>query len=86
MATTTSTTNLLVNNTTYLNTTKSSKFYSSKLLNSIEPIEISGFRKTAFYSEISTNFNVGDRVFILNGNYDSADFISRDKYTKYTDG
>jgi len=86
MATTTSASNLLVNNTTYLNTTKSNKFYSSKLHNYIEPIEISGFRKTVFYSEISTNFNVGDRVFILNGNYDSNDFISKDKYTKYTDG
>jgi hypothetical protein len=86
MATTTSASNLLVNNTTYLNTTKSNKFYSSKIHNYIESIEISGFRKTVFYSEISTNFNVGDRVFILNGNYDSNDFISKDKYTKYTDG
>jgi len=86
MATTTSASNLLVNNTTYLNTTKSNKFYSSKLHNYIESIEISGFRKTVFYSEISTNFNVGDRVFILNGNYDSNDFIDKDKYTKYTDG
>ena len=86
MTTTTTSTNLLVNNSTYLNTTKSSVFFSSKLLNYIEPIEIAGFRKTAFYSEISTNFNVGDRVFILNGNYDSDEFISKDKYAKYTDG
>lgn len=78
--------NSLKENTTYLKTAKSSKFYSSKLLNYVEPIDISGFRKTVFYSEINTNFNIGDRVFILNGNYDSNDFISQDKYTKYTDG
>ena len=78
--------NSLKENVTFLKTTNSSKFYSSKLLNYVEPVDISGFRKTVFYSEINTNFNVGDRVFILNGNYDSNDFISQDKYTKYTDG
>ncbi len=78
--------NSLKENVTYLKTEKSSKFYSSKLLNYIEPIEIGGFRKTVFYSEINTNFNIGDRVFVLNGNYDSNDFISKDKYAKYTDG
>ena len=71
--------NSLKENVTFLKTTNSSKFYSSKLLNYVEPVDISGFRKTVFYSEINTNFNVGDRVFILNGNYDSNDFISQDK-------
>ena len=83
---TSSTTNLLVNNVTYLNTTKDSVFYSSRLLNYVEPVEISGYRKTVFYSELNTNINVGDRVFILNGNYDSNEYIQQDKYTKYTDG
>ena len=64
----------------------SNKFYSSKLLNYTEPVEISGYIKTAFYSEINTNLNVGDRIFIVNGNYDSDNYISLDKYTKYTDG
>jgi len=83
---TSSATNLLVNNVTYLNTTKDTVFYSSQLLNYVEPVEISGFRKTVFYSELNTNINVGDRVFILNGNYDSNEYILQDKYTKYTDG
>jgi len=83
---TSSATNLLVNNVTYLNTTKDTVFYSSQLLNYVEPVEISGFRKTVFYSELNTNINVGDRVFILNGNYDSNEYLLQDKYTKYTDG
>ena len=78
--------NPLEDNITFQKTTISNKFYSSKLLNYVEPVEIGGFLKTVFYTEYNTNFNVGDRVFILNGNYDSGDFISRDKYTKYTDG
>lgn len=64
----------------------SNKFFSSKLLNYVEPFDFFGVDKTAFYSELSTNFKVGDRVFILNGHYDSDDFIKKDKYTKYTDG
>ena len=81
-----SSTNLLTNNTTYLNTATSSVFYSSKLINYVEPIEIAGYQKTVFYSELNTNFNIGDRVFILDGNYNSNDYITQDKYTKYTDG
>ena len=78
---TSSATNLLVNNVTYLNTTKDTVFYSSQLLNYVEPVEISGYRKTVFYSELNTNINVGDRVFILNGNYDSNEYLLQDKYT-----
>ena len=80
------TSNNLSNNITYLKTSKSNKFYSSRLLNYVEPVEISGYKKTVFYSEINTNLNVDDRIFIVNGNYDSDNYISLDKYTKYTDG
>jgi len=73
-------------NVTVRKTTSSNKFFASKLLNYVESVNISGFPKTVFYSELATNFNIGDRVYILNGFYDSADFISKDKYTKYTDG
>ena len=73
-------------NITVRKTTSSNEFYASKLLNYVESVNISGFPKTVFYSELATNFNIGDRVYILNGFYDSADFISRDKYTKFTDG
>jgi hypothetical protein len=59
---------------------------SSKLINYVEPYEIGGVRKTAFYSENSTNFKVGDKVFIINGNYDSHDKILNDKYSKGSDG
>ncbi len=78
--------NPLEENITFQKTPVSTKFYSSKILNYIESIEIAGFRKTVFYTELNTNLNVGDRVFIVNGNYDSGNFISLDKYTKYTDG
>lgn len=84
----TSNINLLSNNITYIKSlsNKSDKFYSSKLLNYVEFIEIAGVRKTVVYSEINTNINVGDKVFIVNGNYDSLDFILKDKYNRSTDG
>jgi len=78
--------NPLEENITFQKTPVSDKFYSSKLLNYVESIDIAGFLKTVFYTELNTNFNVGDRVFILNGNYDSDEFIGKDKYAKYTDG
>jgi subtilisin-like proprotein convertase family protein len=59
---------------------------SPKLLNWVEPYEISGIRKTLFYTEINTNFQVGDRVYILNGNYDNDSLIAKDKYKKGRDG
>ena len=80
--------NSIDSNPTYLNSiaNPSTKFYSSKLVNYVEPIEISGYRKTVFYSEVNTNFNVGDRVYILNGNYDSDNKILENKYVKNSDG
>jgi hypothetical protein len=66
--------------------TKNSTFYSSKVLNYVESSEVSGYLKTVLYTEVNTNVNVGDRIFILNGNYDSNVFIEQDKYRKYSDG
>jgi len=74
------------NTTTITNTTVSNEFYASKLLNYVEPVNIFGQNKTAFYSELATEFNVGDRVFVLNGFYDSDDFIQKYKYEKFSDG
>lgn len=74
------------NNPTFLNTKKSSEFWSSKLLNYVEPIEIGGFIKTTFFTEKNCNFNVGDRVFIVNGYYDSNEHVKKNKWGKYTDG
>jgi hypothetical protein len=62
------------------------KCFTVKLLNYVEPINIFGVNKTVFFTELSANFKVGDRLFILNGNYDSDDYIKKDKYTRYTDG
>jgi len=81
-------TSTLTKNTTYLKSiaNKQSKFYSSKILNYVEPVNIGSFVKTAFWSEINTNFNYGDTVFIINGNYDSDSLISVDKYAPNTTG
>lgn len=76
----------LDNNVTIANTTVDNVFYTSKLLNYVEPAVVSGIQKTAFFTELSTNFNAGDRVFILDGFYDSDDFIQKNKYVKFTDG
>lgn len=59
---------------------------SPRLLNWVEPYEISGVRKTLFYTEVNTNFQVGDRVYIVNGNYDNDNLIKKDKYKKGRDG
>ena len=59
---------------------------SPRLLNCVEPFEVSGTAKTLFYTEVNSNFQVGDRVYILNGNYDSDDLIKKDKYKKGRDG
>lgn len=62
------------------------KFYSSRLLNYVERVDVGGYAKTAFYTEVNTNLKPGDKVFILNGNYDSDEFIDQDRYAKYVDG
>ena len=59
---------------------------SPRLLNWVEPYDISGVRKTLFYTEVNTNFQVGDRVYIVNGNYDNDSLIKKDKYKKGRDG
>lgn len=60
--------------------------FSPRLLNYIEPYFINGFRKTLFYTEVNPGLKVGDRVFILNGNYDSNYLIKENKYKIGTDG
>ena len=60
--------------------------FSSKLLNWSEPYVINGIEKTLFYTEINTGLSVGDKVFIINGNYDSNKFIQNNKYKRKVDG
>lgn len=62
------------------------KFVSPPLLNYVEPYEYAGSTKTLFYTEVNTNIKIGDRVFIVNGFYDSAERIKQDKYKKGSDG
>jgi len=62
------------------------KNFSPRLINWVEPYTISGVVKTLFYTEVNSGLSVGDRVFIINGNYDSNELIKKDKYKKGRDG
>jgi len=63
------------------------KSKSARLLNHTERVVINGVEKTIFYSEHSTNAVVGDKLFILNGNFDSDSFIYKyARNSKYVDG
>jgi hypothetical protein len=71
----------------------SNKTFTSKLLNWVEPYEIKGianhtnaFTQTLFYTEVNSELKVGDRVFIINGTYDSDLLIKINKYKKGRDG
>lgn len=66
----------------------SNKTFSPKLLNWVEPydLDINGTYKTIFYTEVNSELKVGDKVFILNGNYDSDLLIQKNKYKKGRDG
>jgi len=60
--------------------------FSSRLLNHIETDTISGVVKTKIFTEVNTNLKVGDKVFIVNGNYDSYDLIKSDTYDVNANG
>lgn len=63
------------------------KSYTSRLLNYREKRNINGVDKTVFFTENNTNFVVGDKVFILNGSYDSDTFVNKERRNgKYVDG
>lgn len=61
-------------------------YASPRLLNWVEPYEVNDINKTLFYTEINTNIKVGDRVYIINGYYDSDLLIQNDKYKSGRDG
>jgi hypothetical protein len=65
---------------------KSRQTVSPRLVNWVEPVDVSGYTKTLFYTEVSSNLKEGDIVFIINGNYDSNLLIESGKYTKGSDG
>ena len=60
--------------------------YTSRLLNQAEIYYINGNPKTTIYSEVNTNIQVGDKVFIMNGIYDSQKYIDIGKYALNADG
>lgn len=62
------------------------KTSSPSILNYVEPYEVKGVDKTLFYTEVNTGFKKGDRVFIVNGNYDSNTLIKKSKYRGGRDG
>lgn len=64
----------------------SNRSFSSRLLNWVEPYVINGVKKTLFYTELNTNLKVGDKVFIVNGIYDSNTFLQENKYKRKVDG
>jgi transcriptional regulator with XRE-family HTH domain len=59
---------------------------SPRILNFVEPYKYRGKFKTLFYTEVNTGLKEGDRVFILNGNYDSNKLIKLNKYKRKRDG
>lgn len=65
---------------------KSSKTFAVKFLNYVEPYLIKGQRYTLFYTDIDHNLRIGDRVFIVGGNYDSDVLIQNNKFNKLSDG
>jgi hypothetical protein len=59
---------------------------SPRLISWVESINIGGYNKTIFYTEIDSNFKKGDRVFIINGKYDNDLLIKSDRYKSGSDG
>jgi hypothetical protein len=66
--------------------TKIRKVHSVKFMNWIEPYTIMGVRYSLFYTEVDHNLSIGDKVFIVGGNYDSDTLIQQNKFNKLSDG
>ena len=81
-----STENIVSLDTNELLYKKSSKSFSIKFLNYIEPYLIKGQRYTLFYTQVETNLKIGDRIFLVGGNYDSDLIIKNNKFNKKSDG
>ena len=69
--------------TTNENITLSKNVSAPRLLSYVEPYVVNGVEKTLFYTEVNTNYKVGDRVFILGGEYDIG---IEDKFLRYKKG
>ena len=62
------------------------KTFSIRLEKWVEPYTIKGIRYSLFYTEVNHNFEIGDRIFIIGGEYDSNDLIEANRYGKGIDG
>jgi len=69
-----------------ISTNNANKPFSPRIINWVEPVEVKGYIKTVIYTEVDSNLKAGERVFIINGNYDSDLLIKSDKYRKGRDG
>jgi transcriptional regulator with XRE-family HTH domain len=59
---------------------------SPRLLSYVEPYDINNIPKTLFYTEVNTNYKIGDRVFIIGGPYDIDLAKINNRYKKGRDG
>jgi hypothetical protein len=66
--------------------TRSDESFSSRLVNYVEGVLVGGDAKTKIYTEVNTNLKVGDRVFIVNGNYCTAKLNREYIYNDYATG
>jgi hypothetical protein len=62
------------------------KTSSVKLVNWVEPFTIRDTKYTLFYTEFDTKLKVGDRVFIISGNYDSNYIVQTTDNSQFIDG
>lgn len=65
---------------------KNHRVSSPRLLSYVEPYKINNIEKTLFYTEVNTNYKIGDRVFIIGGPYDIDLSNTTDRYKKGRDG
>ena len=68
------------------NIEETNESFSSPLVNYVESNEIDGVQWTRFYTRVDTNLEVGDKVFIVNGNYDSYELILNYEYSQGSTG
>ena len=59
---------------------------SPKILNWVEPYKVAGIDYTLFYTEVNSGLNIGDRVFIINGTYDSDLLIKEETIPVFFEG
>lgn len=62
------------------------KSFSIRLIKWVEPYLVNSVQYSLFYTEVNHNLKVGDKVFIVGGNYDSETLRSKKKTTPLANG